>query len=70
MNYFTVAQTLLAIILVITILLQGRGAGLGSSWGGDGETYGTRRGVEKLLFRVTIVSAICFVLVSLASLIL
>ncbi len=70
MNYFSIAQTILAILLVGSILLQGRGAGLGSSWGGDGEAYGTRRGVEKLLFRITILLAVCFVLVSGASLVI
>lgn len=69
MNLLNVAQTLLAILLVVTILFQGRGGGLGGAWGGDGQLYGTRRGVEKLLFRVTILLAILFVLVSLASLI-
>ena len=70
MNLLVVIQTLLAILLVITILLQGRGGGLGSSLGGDGELYGTRRGVEKILFKITIFLAVLFVLVSLTSLII
>jgi len=69
MTLLNIAQTLLAVLLVVTILFQGRGSGLGSSWGGDGELYGTRRGVEKILFKVTILLAFLFVLISIASLV-
>lgn len=69
MNLLVVVQTVLAAALILLIVLQGRGAGLGSSWGGEGELYGTRRGVEKILFRATILVAFLFIAVSLASLI-
>lgn len=69
MNLFVIAQTVLAVLLIGAILLQNRGAGLGSSFGGGGELYITRRGMERLLFRFTILVAVAFVLVSLASLI-
>lgn len=69
MNPFIIAQTVLGVLLIGTILLQNRGAGLGSSFGGGGELYITRRGMERLLFRFTILVAVVFVLVSLASLI-
>ena len=58
----------ISFFIVILILLQGKGAGLGSAWGGEGQLYGTRRGVEKLLFQATIIVAVLFVAVSLASL--
>lgn len=64
MNNLTIIQVALAILLVVLILFQNRGAGLGSSWGGSGEFYVTRRGLEKLLFRTTILVAIAFVAVS------
>ncbi|HBL52361.1 MAG: preprotein translocase subunit SecG [Candidatus Blackburnbacteria bacterium RIFCSPHIGHO2_02_FULL_39_13] len=70
MNLFIVAQTVLAVLLIVTILLQSRGAGLGSAWGGEGEMYGTRRGVEKLLFRATVLIAASFIIVSFASLVI
>jgi len=70
MNLFVVAQTVLAVLLIVTILLQSRGAGLGSAWGGEGEMYGTRRGVEKLLFRATVLIAASFIIVSFASLVI
>lgn len=69
MNVFLIVQIILAVLLIVTILLQGRGAGLGSAWGGDGELYGTRRGVEKILFRSTILIALLFVIISIASLV-
>ncbi|MBI4029438.1 MAG: preprotein translocase subunit SecG [Candidatus Blackburnbacteria bacterium] len=61
MELITIIQVVLALLLVIFILIQNRGAGLGSSWGGSGEFYVTRRGFEKLLFRATIITAILFV---------
>ena len=58
-------QTILALLLIVFILLQSRGAGIGSIWGGGGEFYSTRRGIEKILFRLTIFISILFVIVSL-----
>ena len=68
MNPFTIAQTVLAGLLIITVLLQQRGTGLGSSFGGDGSTYSTRRGAEKIIFTATIVIAVLWVGVSVARL--
>lgn len=68
MSLFPVFQTILAIILIAFILLQSRGAGLGGAWGGGGELYTTRRGIEKLLFRGTVVVAALFVIISFTSL--
>jgi len=57
-------QIVLSVILVIAIILQKSGAGLGGAFGGsDGGTmYHTRRGFEKFLFYLTIVVAILFAL--------
>lgn len=51
-----------AVLMVIAILLQQRGATLGAGFGSSGELYTTRRGVDKNLFEVTIVLAVIFVL--------
>jgi len=59
-----------AILLVAAILLQQRGASLGAGFGGSGELYTTRRGLDKNLFEVTIVLAVVFVLSILTSLLL
>ena len=50
-----------AIILVVSVLLQQRGATLGAGFGASGELYTTRRGFDKNLFDVTIIMAVVFV---------
>jgi len=49
------------------ILLQSRGTGLGATFGGEGNVYRTKRGVEKMLFRSSIVLAVVFFGLALAS---
>lgn len=58
-------QIILAIILAALILLQAKGTGLGSTFGGDFGFYSTKRGAEKMLFITTIVVAVLFFLFSL-----
>ena len=71
MGFFTpylaviqIVQIILGVALTVSILLQARGAGLGSVFGGTGTVFKTRRGIDKLLFRITIVFAVLFCLVS------
>lgn len=63
----SISQMVLAVLLIACILLQARGTGLGASFGGEGNVYRTKRGVEKRLFQATIVIAILFFGVSLAN---
>ncbi len=67
-----VVQIILSLAVIIFILLQARGAGLGSAFGGSsaGSVFKTRRGVERLIFNITIVFVILFALVSLISLLI
>jgi preprotein translocase subunit SecG len=58
-----VIQIVLAITLVILIVLQAKGSGLGSAFGG-GADYHTKRGTEKTLYIGTIVLSFLFVLVA------
>jgi preprotein translocase subunit SecG len=58
--YFQVAQMVLGVALIVSILLQARGAGLGSVFGGTGTVFKTRRGIDRLLFRMTIVFMVLF----------
>lgn len=53
----------LSLLLIIGIVLQQRGAGLGGAFGGDNyaSTFYKRRGAEKFLFNATIVLAVLFV---------
>lgn len=59
-----------AILMIITILLQQRGATLGAGFGSSGELYTTRRGFDKNLFEVTVILAVVFVLSILAGLLI
>ena len=59
-----IVQIILGVALTVAILLQARGAGLGSVFGGTGTVFKTRRGIDRLLFRITIVFAVLFCLVS------
>ncbi|MBC7764810.1 preprotein translocase subunit SecG [Microbacteriaceae bacterium] len=59
-----------AVLMIIAILLQQRGASLGAGFGGSSELYTTRRGFDKNLFEVTIFLAITFVLSILVGLVL
>ncbi len=60
MIYLSAMQLVSAVFLMIGILLQARGAGLSGAFGGEGNIYRTKRGVEKMLFIATIVFAIIF----------
>ena len=62
-TYFQIVQIIVAVALIISILLQARGAGLGSVFGGTGTVFKTRRGIDRLLFRTTIAFAILFAVV-------
>jgi protein translocase SecG subunit len=61
----TLIQTILALLLIAGVLIQQRGEGLSSVFGGDGSAYSTRRGAEKFVFFSTVVIAIVFFSVSL-----
>lgn len=65
--YLDLAMIVISIALIAVIILQNRGAGLGGLGGGDfggGSGYHVRRGVEKLLFNVTIGLSVTFFLLS------
>lgn len=62
-----VIQIILATILVVVILMQSRGAGFGGAFGTQGAVFRTRRGIERYLFRGTVVLAALFIAVSLLS---
>ncbi len=59
------AEIIVSIGLMASILLQARGAGLSSAFGGDSAVYRSRRGIEMRLFQFTIVLAVLFVIFSL-----
>ncbi len=64
-----IVSIIISVILIILILLQVKGGALGNLLGGDagGGIAHTRRGLEKILFQVTIGLAIAFLAVSILS---
>lgn len=62
-----IIQIILAVILTTLILMQQRGSGLGTAFGGEGNVYRSRRGIEKFLFYATIVVAVLFCLIALVT---
>lgn len=67
-TYLDVAQIVVSVVLVIAVLLQIRGGGLGGIFGQADTVYRTKRGVEKTLFQLTIALIVLFVIVSIISL--
>ena len=67
-GYLHAAQIVLAIALILVILLQVRGGGLGGIFGQADTVYRTKRGVEKRLYQLTITLIVLFVIISLIAL--
>ncbi len=69
-NILEIITVVSAVLTIVLILLQQRGASLGAGFGSSGELFTTRRGIDKSLFDVTIVFSVIFVLSILVGLIL
>lgn len=67
-TYFNVAQIVLAIALILVILLQVRGGGLGGIFGQPDSVYRTKRGVERTLFLLTVALVVLFIVLSVITL--
>lgn len=63
-TYLNIAQIIVAIVLIIAVLLQVRGGGLGGIFGTQTGMYRTKRGVEKTIFRFTIAMVVIFIIIS------
>jgi preprotein translocase subunit SecG len=69
-TYFDIALIITSIALIASVILQSKGAGLGGLTGGDtGGIFTARRGIEKVLFRVTIVLSVLFFILAIVSVI-
>jgi preprotein translocase subunit SecG len=67
-TYLFIAQMVLSVALVLAVLLQVRGGGLGGIFGQADTVYRTRRGMEKTLFQLTVILVVLFIIVSMVSL--
>ncbi len=61
-------QIIVAILLILIIVIQEKGSGLGASFGSSMSFYRTKRGAEKFLFYATIGLSVAFVILSLVGL--
>lgn len=60
LKLLNIVQIVISVLLVVCVLLQQRGSGLSSAFGGSGEGYHTKRGLEKIIFTFTIIFAVAF----------
>ena len=67
-TFFVIAQIIIAVALGAALMLQVKGGGLGGIFGQADTVYRTRRGVEKILFQLTIVLAILLCVISIITL--
>jgi preprotein translocase subunit SecG len=66
----TIVQIIISISLIFLILIQAKGTGLGRTFGGGGGTSFSRRGLEKLIFRLTFVLVGLFLTISVLQLVI
>ena len=60
-NYLNIALIIISVLLIVSVIMQSKGAGLGGLTGADtGSVFTARRGVERTLFRLTIVLSVVF----------
>jgi preprotein translocase subunit SecG len=69
--WFNIAQIVISVTLTVAVLLQIKSSGLGSVFGSsDSAVYRTRRGVERLLFNITVGLAIAFFVVTILNVVI
>lgn len=66
-TYLLIAQIVLSIALILAIMLQVRGGGLGGIFGQADSVFRTRRGIEKTLFQLTIVLVVLFIIIAIVA---
>jgi preprotein translocase subunit SecG len=70
-RYLDIAMIITSIALIVSVILQSKGAGLGGLGGSDtGAVFTARRGVEKTLFRITIGLSVIFFGLAIATVVL
>jgi preprotein translocase subunit SecG len=69
--YLNIALIIVSIALIVSVILQSKGAGLGGLTGSDtGGIFTARRGIEKVLFRVTIALSVIFFVLAIVTVII
>jgi protein translocase SecG subunit len=70
LKIINISQIIVAIVLIVSILLQNRGAGLSGTFGGSFGGYYTRRGFEKFLVTFSIILSVLFIGLAIANLVI
>lgn len=70
MKILNIIQLIVSLLLIISILLQSKGSGLGTVFGGGENIYQVKRGAEKFLFIFTIILSILFLGLGVANILL
>lgn len=70
MKFLNIIQLIVSLLLIISILLQSKGSGLGAVFGGGENIYQVKRGAEKFLFVFTIILSILFLGLGVANILL
>lgn len=65
-SFLVIFQIVVSILLIITILVQEKGVGLSAAFGGGGEFYRSKRGVDRILFIFTVILSVLFIITSVA----
>lgn len=69
-TYFDIALIIISVTLIVSVILQNKGVGLGGLTGNDsGGVFSARRGIEKTLFWITIILSIIFVILTLVTIV-
>ena len=63
-TFILILQIVVSVLLIIVILLQSKGTGLGTAFGGGSQVYRSKRGIEKLFTYITIGLVVLFFIVS------
>lgn len=66
-TYLNIAQIVVSVVLILALILQVRGGGLGGIFGNPETVFRTRRGIEKTLFQVTVALIVLFIIISIIS---
>lgn len=70
LKIINISEIIIAILLIVSILMQNRGAGLSSTFGGDFGGYYSKRGFEKFLVMFSIVLSAIFIVLAIANLVI
>lgn len=65
LNILSITEIVVSLVLIVSVLLQNRAEGLGKLFGGGGEVFRTKRGMERFLYYFTIVLTILLCVLSL-----